>query len=377
MLRSRFRRAVLYGFCALGLILIAGYSTLRIWLVSRKQPQARGPYLQSVTSDSVWVVWDTTRPVIGNVAYGLTSNLGQVAVEVKDSLHHEVQLMGLEPYTAYYYRVDGGQTTTFRTAADTDQTAFRYAVFGDTRGSSSIHRAIVKQIVKSSPDFVIHTGDLVESGRFKSEWDRFFQIEAPLLRMAPFFPTLGNHEDHDRIRFDSHYSDIFHLPGNELWYAFDYGNARFICLKADGYPVNEYFPDEEQLAWLEQQLAANDAPWLFVYFHIGVFTSREEGFLELGLRERLVPLFERYGVDAVFMGHHHSYERVIVNGVTYIVTAGGGAGLYDLEQPEPGSQVAARVHHYVVVDVYGDRLSGTAIDRDGQVIDRFELRTER
>jgi predicted phosphodiesterase len=374
---SRGRRAVLYGFCALGLILIAGYSTLHLWQVSRKRPQARGPYLQSVTSGSVWVVWDTTRPVIGNVEYGLTSNLGQMAEEVKDSLHHEVRLMGLEPYTAYYYRVDGGQTATFRTAADTDQTAFRYVVFGDTRGSSSIHRAIVKQIVKSSPDFVIHTGDLVESGRSKSEWDRFFQIEAPLLGMAPFFPTLGNHEDHDPKRLGSHYLDIFHLPGNELWYAFDYGNARFICLKADGYPVNEYFPDEEQLAWLEGQLAANDAPWLFVYFHIGVFTSREDGFLELGLRERLVPLFERYGVDAVFMGHHHSYERVIVNGVTYIVTAGGGAGLYNLEQPEPGSQVAARVHHYVVVDVNGDRLSGTAIDRDGQVIDRFELQTER
>lgn len=376
MFMSRGRRAVLYGFCALGLILIAGYSILHIWQVLRKQPQAKGPYLQSVTSDSVWVVWDTTRPVVGNVEYGLTRDLGQVVEEVKDSLHHEVKLKGLEPYTVYYYRVDEGQTATFRTAAGTDQTAFRFVVFGDTRSGNSIHRAIVKQIVKNSPDFVIHTGDLVESGRSKSEWDRFFQIEAPLLRMAPFFPTLGNHEDYDPKRFDNHYLDIFHLPGNELWYAFDYGNARFICLKADGYPLGEYFPDEEQLAWLEEQLAANDTPWLFVYFHIGVFTSREEGFLELGLRERLVPLFERYGVDAVFMGHHHSYERVIVNGVTYIVTAGGGASLYNLDQPEPGSQVAARVHHFVVVDVNGDRLSGTAIDRDGQVIDRFELHIE-
>jgi len=374
---SRSKRAVLFGFCAIGLILIAGYSTLHIWQVIRKRPQARGPYLQSVTSNSVWVVWDTTRQVITSVEYGLTRNLGQEVEEVKDSLHHEVQLKGLEPYTTYYYRVDRGQTATFRTAADPSQTTFRFAVFGDTRGSSSIHRAIVKQIVKSAPDFVIHTGDLVESGRAKSEWDRFFQIEAPLLRMAPFFPTLGNHEDLDPKRPGSHYLDIFHLPGNELWYAFDYGHARFICLKADGYPLDEYFPDEEQLAWLEEKLATNEASWLFVTFHIGVFTSREEGFLELGMRERLVPLFERYGVDAVFMGHHHSYERVIVNGVTYIVTAGGGAGLYDLEQPEPGSQVAARVHHYVVVEINGEQLSGMAIDRDGQIIDHFELHNEK
>ena len=76
------------------------------------------------------------------------------------------------------------------------------------------------------------------------------------------------------------------------------------------------------------------------------------------------------------LGHHHSYERVIVNDVTYIVTAGGGAGLYNLDHPEPGSQAALKVHHYVVVDVSGNRLSGTAIDRNGQVIDRFELHTD-
>lgn len=134
-----------------------------------------------------------------------------------------------------------------------------------------------------------------------------------------------------------------------------------------------YFPEQEQMTWLEQQLADNKAPWLFVYFHIGLFTSRSEDFLETGLRERLVPLFERYAVDAVFMGHHHSYERIVVNGITYIVTAGGGAGLYELQQPEPGSQVAASVHHFTVIEIDGDRLLGKAIDRRGRVIDSFEL----
>jgi len=79
-------------------------------------------------------------------------------------------------------------------------------------------------------------------------------------------------------------------------------------------------------------LASNEAPWLFVFFHVGLFTSRGEGYLETGMRERLAPLFEQYNVDAVFMGHHHSYERVIVNGITYIITAGGGASLYELEK---------------------------------------------
>jgi hypothetical protein len=377
---SRIGRALYYTVCAVMLLAVLGYAAIYVYGPVRRwmdrQPRPRGPYLQSVTADSVWVVWDTTEPSTGRVEVGPTRKLGALVEDGSAALHHEVQLTGLEPYTVYHYRVDGGKVASFRTAAPPHQTEFRFVVFGDTRSGHATHRAIVKRIVDAAPDFVIHTGDLVETGRSKSEWDRFFRIEAPLLRSAPFYPTLGNHEDHDPGLPGSHYLDIFHLPGNELWYAFDYGHARFLCLKADTFPVGIWFPGQEQLGWLEEQLAANEAPWLFVFFHVGLFTSRSEGFLETGMRERLVPLFEQYGVDAVFMGHHHSYERILVNGITYIVTAGGGASLYELNQPEPGSQQAARVHHFVQIDVQGSRLLGQAVDRHGKVIDRFELSAE-
>jgi hypothetical protein len=137
--------------------------------------------------------------------------------------------------------------------------------------------------------------------------------------------------------------------------------------------LREPFPDHEQLAWLEKVLDESDAQWLIVFFHIGAFTSRSEDFLELGTRERLVPLFEKFGVDAVFMGHRHSYERILVNGITYIVTAGGGAELYELNEPDPGSQVAVRAHHYMVIEVNGNRLVGRAVDQRGRVVDTFEL----
>ena len=137
--------------------------------------------------------------------------------------------------------------------------------------------------------------------------------------------------------------------------------------------MNIWFPDDEQLSWLEDQLEDNKAPWLIVFFHVGLFTSRSEDFLELGMRERLVPLFEEYDVDVVFMGHHHSYERILVNGITYIVTAGGGASLYELKEPEPDSQVAASAHHFINIEVNGNQLLGKAVDRRGRVIDSFEL----
>ena len=332
-------------------------------------PAPRGPYLQSVAPDSVWVVWDTAEPSTGQVEYGPTPDLGQVVEERQAAYHHEVQLTGLEAYTVYHYRVCGGEVASFRTAPTSDQTAFRFAVFGDTRTNREPHRAVVAQIVDAVPDFVINTGDLVGDGCDMTQWDEFFEIEAPLLRIAPYYPVLGNHDDDDPLYFDA-----FHLPGNERWYTFDYGPARFIALQIDR--SAEYGPQSAQVAWLEQQLAANDAPWLFVVFHVAVYTSHCEDFEETALRNTLVPLFEQYGVDVVFMGHHHSYERIVVNGITYIVTAGGGAPLYELEAPEPDSVAAAEVHHFLLMDVDGDQLMGTAIDRDGEVIDTFTLRRE-
>ena len=354
-------------------LLVILYFVLHIFMIIQNRPQSRGPFLQSVTPESIWVVWETTSLSTGQVEYGLTSELGQVVKENGDVLHHEVQLTGLKPYTNYYYRVDKGKVAKFRTAADPADAGFRFVVYGDSRSGNKIHGAIVRQIVAIAPDFVIHTGDLVESGRSVSEWNRFFKIAEPFLRVAPFYPTLGNHEDYNPNRDDNHYLDIFHLPGTELWYAFDYGNVRFISLKADACPITKFFPDDEQLSWLERQLEDNRSEWLILFFHVGVFTSRSEEFLELGMRERLVPLFEKYGVDAVFMGHHHSYERILVNGITYIITAGGGASLYELNEPEPGSQVAVSAHHFITIEIKGNQLVGSAIDPNGKTIDSFVL----
>ena len=341
----------------------------------------RGPYLQSVTPTSIWVVWDTEDAGLGRVEYGLTEQLGQVVEETHPTTHHEVQLSGLQPYTQYYYRLPGGRTNRFRTGASPEQASFRFAVLGDTQDGFLTHRRLVARMREAAPDFVLHTGDLVDFGAYDGAWDDFFRVEASLLRTAPLYPTPGNHEEGA-----AQYFQVFHLPGNERWYSFDYGNARFISLMVDGNSrgvqspqglQGDYFPSAEQLAWLEAELSANDRPWLFVFFHIAPFTSRDEGILELDLRLRLVPLFERYGVDAVFTGHNHGYERLRVNGITYLTIAGGGAPFYEHGMPEPGSQVARLAHHYLLVEVSGDQLTAQAIDPGGEIIDQFTLTSSK
>lgn len=80
----------------------------------------------------------------------------------------------------------------------------------------------------------------------------------------------------------------------------------------------------------------------------------------------------RYGVDVVFNGHKHSYERNEVNGVTYVVTAGGGAPLYAMQEREPTQAVFVEDYHFVLVEIDGEHLRATAISSQGTVLDAFE-----
>ena len=332
----------------------------------------RGPYLQMVTPDSAWVVWDTAKPEVGRVEYGLSQALGKVVEESLAARHHAVLLLDLSPYTTYHYRVGETPVFSFRTAATPNQTQFRFAVIGDTQTYHDTHQAVIEQVLKVAPDWIIHLGDMTEHGESAGQWDDFFGIEAPLLASAPSITTIGNHQ-----RDNANYYDAFHLPGNEHWYSYTYGNARFICLEGDGYPEGAPLYTPEELAWLEAELAANTSPWLFVFQHRAIFTSAAEDSVETAMRATLAPLFERYGVDVFLSGHKHNYERILVNGITYIVSGGGGGKLTALGPAEPGSQTAALKHHFVLFEVDGERLTGSAIDINGQVIDRWELSAGR
>jgi len=331
----------------------------------------RGPYLQSVTPDSIIVVWETEDSSRGEIVYGETDEYGLSVTDPEVGTNHVVTLTNLAPYTTYHYRVeeDGvplSVDAAFRTAAGPDQTKFTFAAFGDTRTQHQIHQEVVDSMVAMEPDFVLHTGDLVNSGYMFPDWETFFEIERELMARAPLFPALGNHEVNHQ-----YYFDFFYLPGNERWYAFDYGNARFICLQVDG--IVDFGPGSEQYDWLERELAANTQPWLFVYFHIPPYTSsREEPDIEQDVREALAPLFEQYGVDVVFTGHHHNYERNEVNGVTYIVTGGGGAPLCVMEEPEMTREAFAVAYHFMLLEIDGNHLRATVYSSQGKILDEFE-----
>jgi len=344
---------------------------------------ARGPYVSKVTNDSA-VIFFEMKPaqpspnlLVRYASAGIVSErqLGS------EALKHEVQLTGLSAGFIYRYEIvaasKGGakrQTVlasgAFATPPDQPRQV-RFVVYGDTRSQPEIHRQVAEAIAAEQPAFVVHTGDLVSDGRNLSEWpDQFFGPAAALLQAAAIFPANGNHEAKSPLFYR-----YFGLPERKAWYSFTWGQAEVFVIDTE----EKYEPDSEQGQWLAGRLSASKAAWKIAVTHVPGISGGNHGF-NADVNKHLRPLYERYGVDVVFSGHDHIYERTKPitgeggeHAVTYVITGGGGAPLYQIKQG-PWSAAACSCHHYVVVEAGTDALHLVAKDRDRQIIDTFTLR---
>ena len=331
----------------------------------------KGPYLSCVRQNSIIVSWRTESLDSSAVEYGLTAEYGNEVKETTLKTAHSLTLTGLLPDTTYHYRVlfEGNQTPdyAFRTAISSDS-VFRFTVHGDTRTQADSHLAVVERIVALDPYFGLHTGDLVGNGFYESHWSVYFGIicsGAICAQRIPLYYAIGNHEEESPL-----YYDYFYLPHNnpdstESYYSFDYGNSHFVSLDTE----IPYGPPSPQYQWLIRDLrAAYGKSFVFVFLHQHPYCAGGHN-SNLALRNALSPLFEDYRVDMVFSGHSHFYQRNgPVNGVTYLITAGGGASLYTPAESS-WTQYSEKSHHCVHFTVWLDSLKLDMVRTDGAVGD--------
>jgi predicted phosphodiesterase len=335
------------------------------------------PYLSQVTKNSIVISIKTAIPLPIMIEYGTTPAYGMIVKEAENNLLHRVTITGLEPATTYHYRISaGGQTEdfSFRTAVPRGL-PFDFDVYGDTRTNTDEHIAVLKQIEKTNPLFIINSGDLVDSDR-DIYWNDYFSAICEKTHVGENFPiyaTVGNHDGIDNKEL-SLYFRYLSLPSNNpahssAYYSFNCGDGHFISL--DSYLSLE--PGSAQYAWLIDDLKTYaNRKWKFVFMHVPLYSSGLHG-SDVRLRKILAPVFEQYGVALVFSGHDHLYERTkSIGGVTYIVSGGGGAPLYNLG-PAQWMAAGETVYHFCRVHIEGNHCTMQMVRVDGTIGDTLLL----
>ena len=250
--------------------------------------------------------------------------------------------------------------------------SIKFLVIGDsgTGGSAQLrvaHR--IAEVRKIFPfEFAIMVGDNLYGSEGANDFRRKFEEPyKPLLDAnVKFYAALGNHDDPTQrfyknfnMNGERYYTFKAPKPGLDLL-----GGARFFALDS-----NYMLP--EQLAWLEKELKASGSDWKIPFFHHPLYSSGEKHGADTALREQLEPLFVKYGVDVVFTGHEHFYERIKPQkGITYFVNGSSAK----LRKGNIGrSDITAKGFDtgfvFMIVEIAGAEMHFQTIEAGGQTID--------
>lgn len=341
----------------------------------------KGPYIQNPTQTSIVIMWQSDAECEGTVNWGESDILGNTAASPAGELH-EVKIEGLAPSQSYFYKVTcgGDQSEKYGfSSAPLKSEPFSFILFGDTRSNHDQHAEVVKALLKEKADLFLHTGDIVATGSNEEQWTKYFEIERELLANKPMIYAIGNHDAPGNAELYLRYLSLPKTEGDEgkteCYYAFDYGNTRFIILDTF---TNLLFAANHQRGWfIEQMQAAYDdhsIRHVFIALHEGPYSIKEGrgGNFQL---QSVLDKVEQYGIAAVVSGHDHHYWRgVNSKGLNFIVSGAGGAPLYDITiNDKHGGEIYAyeKTLAYTLFEVDGDIVTATSKRTDGTVLDYF------
>ncbi len=245
----------------------------------------------------------------------------------------------------------------------------RFAVVGDTGTGDQPEFQVGKEMEayrqRAGFDFVIMLGDNIYGAHKPQDFVRKFeQPFKPLLDAGvKFYASLGNHDDPNDERLYKPFN-----MGGQRYYVFKKGDVAFFVLDSN------YF-DPTQLSWLTQNLQQSNARWKIAYFHHPLFNDGRHHGPDLDLRAQLVPLFHKYGVNAVFSGHEHVYQRMKPEDGIYYFVLGNSAKLmdHDFGDLHDAQKTFDTDNAFMLVEITPDKLYFQTIARNGVTIDSGEL----
>ena len=259
-------------------------------------------------------------------------------------------------------------TPALETRPPVGKNSVKFLVLGDTgtgdRGQYDVAAQAWNAHTVFPYEFAIMLGDNMYGSERPQDFAKKFEIPyKPLLDAnIPFYAALGNHDDPNQ-----RYYKPFGM-GGQRFYTFQKPDVRFFVLDSN-------YVDKDQQAWLEKELDASNSKWKIAYFHHPLYSTGAAHGSEVDLRTIVEPLFIKYGVDVVFAGHEHFYERLKPqNGIAYF-TAGGSAKLR--EGNVQGGALSAKgfdtEQSFMLVEIDGEVLHFQTLSKHGKLVDSGEV----
>lgn len=252
--------------------------------------------------------------------------------------------------------------------------SIRFAVIGDSGRGDGPQRDIAAQMLawraRFPFEFVLMLGDNIYDRHTPQDYiDKFEAPYSALLEAdVTFHAAIGNHDDAAQVFYSK-----FNMGGNR-YYTFRKSERRIQALTGAAvrfFVLDSRSFDPKQLAWLRSELAASGSNWQIAYFHHPLYTSGRYQSGGRALRIAVEPILIAGGVDVVFAGHEHFYERTKPqNGIVHFVSgAAGSLRRGDIGRTSLTAKGFDEDYHFMLVEISGEEMYFQAISRAGATVD--------
>jgi tartrate-resistant acid phosphatase type 5 len=283
-------------------------------------------------------------------------------------------------------------------AADAKSDGLNFLVLGDWgRNGEKDQMDVATQMAIAaqamSAKFIIAVGDNFYEDGVKSvddpQWQSSFEkvYTAPSLQV-PWWVALGNHDYHGNCDAQIDYSKTskrWNMPARYFTRTehIDAANAvDFFYL--DTTPMSKLDDDEimfahklkpetvpAQVEWFEAALKASTAPWKIVIGHHPVYSGGQHGDTPYVV-EHILPLLQKYKVQAYFNGHDHDLQHLQAGAVNLFCSGGGSkprAAIKDTQHTKFGKGCSG----FAAVSLQADKMDVHLIDDSGNKLYSFAV----
>lgn len=284
----------------------------------------------------------------------MSGDYGHIELTDVTEYSYKAKATDLEPNTDYYYQVGSesgkvSETGTFKTSGKAGD-PFKFVHYTDTQnafwnenvrneaafGANTLMNALE---TAGDADFVLHTGDVVETAEVEDEWVDLFGQSQPYFMQTAMAVASGNHDEYALEYGDDplieKFNEHVNVPAanNKIdggsYYSFDYNGVHFVTLNTNDNKESEDNPEgkaigEEQMEWIREDVEearTNGAEWIVLNYHKPLYSKSYHSLQDEDVqkvREELTALIDELDIDLALQGHDHVISRT--HSLTHVPT---------------------------------------------------------